>query len=296
MKKLIYILLIIIGLIALLVYVKGLYGIGMGILNTSLKMTQTTTRISDISFGTEDWQTLDVYPQPVSNKLAPVMVFIHGGGWHWGNKNEYYFIADAFYKLGYTVVVPNYTKYPQGRFPDFIYDGAKALAWAKQNINKYNGNPKQIFLSGHSAGAHTGALLVSDDQYLQSVGMIKSDIKAFIGIAGPYNFTPVWPQYIETFGPENFEAMKASTHIDGSEPPMLLLHAKGDEAVGLFNFNTLLNDLKTHNVLVKSHLYEQDINHISIILKLHPWFAGEFTIAKDIHHFTQSVSANGQVN
>ena len=144
---------------------------GLAIFNNTLKLIDPITVNYDIAFGDESWQTLDVYPSDNSHPVAPVIVFIHGGGWNWGDKSMYYFVAHAFVSRGYTVVIPDYVKYPEGRFPQFIEDGAKTLVWVKENISRYNGNPQQIYLAGHSAGAHTGALLMTDKHYLADVGM-----------------------------------------------------------------------------------------------------------------------------
>ena len=255
---------------------------GMMALNSALKISREQVVTSDLSYGQQSWQKLDVHAAGPDVESAPVLVFIHGGGWYWGNKSLYYFTADAFTRLGYVVVLPDYVKYPQGRFPQFVEDGALALAWVKQHIHKYGGNPDALFLSGHSAGAHTGALLATDEKYLNAAGLKREDIKAFAGISGPYNFTPSWQQYVDTFGSENFTQMKASTHVDGGEPPMLLVHSTGDTQVGQFNQDTLAESLKGVGSDVDILLYDDSVNHINIMLKVHPWFAEDVNVAKDI--------------
>ena len=255
---------------------------GLVILTSALKVIDGKPVEKNVAYGEEDWRKLDVYPQ---STVSPVVIFVHGGGWHSGNKDLYYFAADAFYRLGYTVVVPDYLKYPEGRFPTFVEDIAKTVAWVKANIQSYQGDPERIFLSGHSAGAHSGALVVSDARYLAAEGLAPSVIKGFAGIAGPYQFTPKWPQYIETFGEQYFQQMKAGNHINGSEPPIMLIHATGDSAVGLFNYQDLLATLNNNGVHAEGLLYGDDINHISIVTKLHPWFADTVHVAKDIDNF-----------
>ncbi|TDF39663.1 alpha/beta hydrolase [Alteromonadaceae bacterium M269] len=284
MKKPVLLSVLSILVLGLYVYLSDARVVGLSILNSSLKIANSYEVVKDVAYGPDEWQKLDVYPQP-GDESAPVVVFIHGGAWYWGSKELYYFAAEAFLRLGYTVVVPDYVKYPEGRFPSFVEDGARALAWTKANISQYSGDPNRLFLSGHSAGAHTGALLMTDKHYLNNVGLNPSDVQGFAGIAGPYNFTPEWPQYIETFGKENFEAMKASSHVDGSESPQLLLHAKGDSAVGIFNQETFQKDLENKGSPVDTILYDETVGHNLILLKLHPWFADQTDVAKDIDLF-----------
>ena len=262
-------------------------GPGLFVINTAIKLTHRIDVVKDIAYGPEKWQQLNVYPQPIT---APVVLFIHGGGWHKGNKDLYHFVADALVRRGFAVVIPDYIKYPEGRFPSFVEDAAIATAWVKNHITDYGGDPDQIILVGHSAGAHTGALLATDQHYLKQVGMTPRDIAGFVGLAGPYNFTPTYPRYVETFGPENFEAMLASNHIDGDEPPILILHSKGDKSVHQFNYDTFKNRLEFFGMPVKAVLFE-DIGHAAMILKIHPWFADEINIADHIVEFQQQLAA-----
>ncbi|MCX7554391.1 alpha/beta hydrolase fold domain-containing protein [Marinicella sp. S1101] len=278
---------LILAMIILLMFSTVKAGVGSSLFNTALKVTRPVDSIKDIYYGNEAWQTLNIYPAE-NRSNAPVIVFIYGGAWYKGSKEQHHFVADGLVRLGYTVVIPDYIKYPEGKFPTFVEDIALATAWVKNNIINYNGNPNQIFLAGHSAGAHTGALLVTDNQYLNTVGMSKNEIKGFVGLAGPYNFTPKNPKYIETFGSENFEIMKANHHVDGSEPPIKLMHSSGDKTVALFNYQTFRNKLRSEGVQVETKLFE-DIGHVSMVLKIHPWFADEIDLAKEIDHFFSKI-------
>ena len=263
-------------------------GIGSFLLNTALKITHPIKSVKDIAYGAQVWQQLNVYPQK-HNKNAPVVIFIYGGGWNKGSKEQYHFVADGLTRKGYLVVIPDYIKYPDGHFPAFIEDIALATAWVKQNIKSYGGNPNQILLAGHSAGAHTGALLVTDKHYLAAVGLKPNDLKGFVGLSGPYNFTPKEPQYIKTFGAQNFELMKANNHVDGTEPPIKLIHGQGDKTVGQFNFETFRNKLQARGHDVISQLYDEDIGHVDTVLKTHPWFAGKVDMAVEIDVFFKSL-------
>jgi len=272
-------------ILLLLLSQAGHAGVGSFLYNSAVKVTHPIQSEKNIVYGSEPWQTLNIYPQ--KNKIqAPVVVFIYGGGWHKGSKEQHHFVADALVRKGYLVVIPDYVKYPEGRFPSFIEDIAQAIAWVKQNISEYGGDANQLLLAGHSAGAHTGALLVTDKHYLNEVGMEIGDIKAFVGLAGPYNFTPKKSQYVETFGRDNFDVMKANPFVDGTEPPIKLIHSMGDDTVGRFNFDTFYNQLKAAGVKVEKTLY-QDMGHVMTVLKVHPWFADEVDVGEDMDVFFQ---------
>ena len=257
---------------------------GLKLINTAIGTVSHAQPIANIAYGDQPWQRLDVYPQ---EKAAPVLVFIHGGGWWHGNKAQYFFAADTFHRLGYTVVLPDYIKHPDQRakFPSFIEDAALAIAWVKANIAQYQGDASNIFVAGHSAGAHTALMLATDKQYLQRAGLSPADLRGVAGIAGPYSFTPDSEAAMAVFGPsERYPLMDIFNYVDGDEPSTLLLHSKSDEQVGQYNQEGLAQRLQNAGVDVETVLYD-DYSHVDIVLKLHPWFTRNQTVAADIHRF-----------
>lgn len=262
---------------------------GLRLLNTGVSLTHSHHITRDIPYGVESWQKLDIYRAQNADKNTPVIVFFFGGGWSWGDKAYFEFIADSFVRRGYTVAIPNYVLYPQGKFPQFVEDGAQAIVWIKNNVSEYQGNANEIFLVGHSAGAYIAAMAATDKRYLQQAGELKSVIKGVAGVAGPYNFTPKAQEYINIFGRENFDAMKVAQYVTGNEAPMILLHGSGDKTVGVFNQETMVEALEKGNVKHQSVLYTDNITHITILLKLHPWFADSVDVAEDIDRFFKTL-------
>ncbi len=259
---------------------------GMWLLNTAIKVTNPHPVVTDIQYGDELWQKLDIYPaQEIEN--APVLIFVHGGSWRHGRKDQYRFAADAFIRLGYTVVLPDYVKYPsaEARFPSFAEDVAAATAWVKRNIARHNGDASKLFLAGHSAGAHTVAIVGADNQYLRAVGLSESDISGVAGIAGPYSFVPDWEVTQTVFGPESrYPLMDVFNYIDGNEPAMVLLHSTADVQVGQYNTEGLFERLQAKGVKAKKVIY-QTPSHIDMVTHLHPWFTKKDKVANDIDTF-----------
>jgi len=221
---------------------------------------------TDIAYDSDHDLKLDVYSPPdAAGKGFPVIVFFYGGSYSSGSKNMYHFIADAFTREGYIVVIPDYRQYPAVKFPAFFEDGANAVAWVQNNIGKYKGDPSKIFILGHSAGAHIGALLVADKHYLKDAGVDYANIRGFAGLAGPYDFVPDEPVYKDIFGPpENYPNMQVTTFIDGSEPPMLLLHGLKDTTVNISNMQKLKTKIYEKHGIVTSITYK-GLDHIGIV-------------------------------
>ena len=117
-------------------------------------------------------QSLDVYA-PKDAKNAPVIVFIHGGGWRRGDKSNPGVGSQSaahFCTQGFVFVSINYRLTPSGQHPTNIQDVAKAVAWVHDHIAEHGGDPAQISIMGHSAGAHLTALIATDETRLKAEG------------------------------------------------------------------------------------------------------------------------------
>ncbi|KAA1075470.1 hypothetical protein PGTUg99_011554 [Puccinia graminis f. sp. tritici] len=106
-------------------------------------------------------QRLDVYlPTTSSSALAPVFLFIHPGGWRWFEKSLFLQIGLRFRRLGFCVVIPDFTQFPDGRCQDSVRDIRCVLRWVASSIREYGGDPERIFVAGHGSGAHLSMLTV----------------------------------------------------------------------------------------------------------------------------------------
>ncbi|MFC6616825.1 alpha/beta hydrolase [Deinococcus radiophilus] len=109
---------------------------------------------TDLVYGSTERQKLDIYA-PQNVRGAPTVLFIHGGSWANGNKEDYRFVGESLARAGYVVGVMNYRLAPQFRYPSYIQDSAQALAFLRSQAARYGGSPDNLFLMGHSAGPST---------------------------------------------------------------------------------------------------------------------------------------------
>lgn len=199
------------------------------------------------------------------NEKKPVLVFFYGGRWTFGNKEQYAFAALPFVKEGYIVVIPDYSKYPDVKFPSFVNDAALAVSWVHDNIRQYNGNPKRLYLSGHSSGAHIAALVTTNPDYMKQLGKDRNVVTAFSGLAGPYDFIPEDDDLKDMFGPtNNYKNIQVPTYVDGQQPPMQLLHGADDTDVIQRNLNRLREKIKEKGGVVETKIYT-GIDHKEIV-------------------------------
>ena len=253
-----------------------------------------TSVVRDVRYGPERWQKLDIYePTSASPGPRPIIVFFYGGRWESGSRGDYEFVGDAFAKKGFITVIPDYSKYPDVRFPVFVEDGAKALAWVHDHISEYQGDPRRIFVAGHSAGAHIAALLTVDKHYLAALNKTPTQIIAgFAGLAGPYSFTPDEPDLQDMFGPPTrYPAMQATTFIDGHEPPMLLLWGDADTTVRRDNLDRLKTAIEAKGSRVQTIIYP-GTNHVGILGAL-SWVNPQgVPVLDDIARFFKDIGAD----
>lgn len=187
-------------------------------------------RTAGIAYGADPRKSLDVYvPDVLSVDPAPVVVFIHGGAWQTGSKDQYRFVGSGLAEKGYIAVVANYRLNPDVRFPVFVADAAEAVAWTLRNIGQFGGDPGRVFVMGHSAGAHTAMLLALDRRYLAAAGASPDDIRGAIGLSGPYDFAIDSNPLRAVFGSASDPAeTQPVTFVRGDAPPLLLIHGTDD--------------------------------------------------------------------
>jgi len=122
---------------------------------------------------------LDVYYPKDTTNVATVIWF-HGGGLEFGEKH----IPEGLLEKGVAVVTVNYRLHPKIKHPGYIEDAAAAVAWTFQHIDRYQGNPNKIFVTGHSAGGYLASMVGLDKQYLEKYEIDADKIAGLIPFSG----------------------------------------------------------------------------------------------------------------
>jgi len=227
------------------------------------------TREAGKAYGSDPRQRLDLYRPREAADDAPVVVFFYGRGWREAERGAFEFVASALTDAGIVVVIPDYRAHPQVSFPAFVEDGARAVQWTAENVPGVADGRRELFLMGHSAGAHIAALLALDERYLGALAQ-PPPVAGFIGLSGPYDFLPLDPGYMEEVFPE--ETRDLSQPIDfvsAQAPPTLLIHGTDDERVLPEHSRRLARKLRDHDVPVTLKMY-QDSGHARVVAALAP--------------------------
>ncbi|MBA3656991.1 MAG: alpha/beta hydrolase [Gemmatimonadaceae bacterium] len=242
-------------------------------------------RNSGVPYGSSARERLDVYRPRVRRGPAPVVIFLHGGRWRNGSKDEYRLLGDALTRRGLVVVVPDYRLFPEAKFPDWVDDAARAVRWTRTNIRRFGGDSSQIWVVGHSSGAHSAALLALDERYLRNVQLPSDAVRGYVSMAGPVDTTWTEPDVQEVMGArDDWPSTYPVNFIDGKERPILFLHGADDRTVSARNSVRLAALIRERGGCARAIVY-RGVSHLGLIFALAVPTLGKAPVADDIVAF-----------
>ena len=229
--------------------------------------------VARASLGTSPSQTVALFRQEGAGGPQPVILFVHGGGWHSGSPDDYEWAARGLAPEGFVVALSGYRLYPEGRFPTMLEDTAAALRWVVDNAAEHGGDPSRIYLAGHSAGAYNVVQLALDPQWIEAAGVPQEAVAGAIGLAGPYDFAPFdTDSSRNSFGEApDVAATQPIEFATRDAPPMLLVTGEDDTVVRPRNTRVLGAALERLGAPVET-LFIPGYDHNRLVLGLAwPW-------------------------
>lgn len=240
--------------------------------------------VKDIPYGTLLKQKLDIYT-PKRARNAPVMISVHGGGWHIGDKKNVQRKPAAFNREGYIYVSVGYPLLPDHLIETQASSVAKAINWVHQNIEAYGGDPSNIHTMGHSAGAHLVSLVAIDPAYLQAEQNSTQTIKSVTSVDGATLNVP-WRMknlddsgrfarrmFTQTFGTDPLFWDRYSPHnyiTSTRAPPAFLFLLAEQRTVSNLAADGVVEHLRAAGGVAK-HTIIKNRNHSSINRRMGTW-------------------------
>jgi arylformamidase len=157
--------------------------------------------VKDLSYGLLAREKLDIYPS--GKPSSKTLVFIHGGYWQRFGKRDFQFIAKAFRDYGVTTALIEYPLAPDVSIDQVVNSCRQAVDWLSRNIAEYDGDPGQLYIAGHSAGAHLAAMLLTTDW--KPFNLNNDLIKGVCLVSGLYNLIPIYLSDINEVLHMNYE-------------------------------------------------------------------------------------------
>ena len=185
----------------------------------------------DLAYGPDPKQVLDLYLPEGEVSDAPVFLFLHGGGFREGDKAHYGSVAEPFVNRGVITAIASYRLTGSGsHYPDQPDDVKSTVKWLFENISQYGGNPENIYVGGHSAGAILSADIGVDRAWLVEMGMPKEILKGIVPVSGPYDVRARGrPGEVYTYAPTPELREQASPILHVNDPVPAALVAVGSE-------------------------------------------------------------------
>jgi len=198
---------------------------------------------TEYAYGAAPLQQLDFWRAGASAP-APLIVFVHGGGWMRGDKRRDTGAQNVAHALagGYAFASVNYRLVPGATVEQQAADVAAAIAWLRGHAAQSNIDPARIVVMGHSAGAHLAALVGTDPRYLAAAGMAPADLRGVIALDGaaydvPRQAAGAGPMmrrvYEATFGRDPVRQRALSPTLQAAAPnapAFLLIHIARDDS------------------------------------------------------------------
>jgi len=207
---------------------------------------------SDIAYGPDGRSNLlDIWRRDdrAPGCRAPVLIQVPGGAWAVnGKRGQAYTLMSRMAELGWICVSIDYSKSPRSTFPAHLIDVKRAIAWVRENIADYGGDPDFIAITGGSAGGHLAslaALTPNHPEFQPGFEGADTTVQAVAPYYGVYDFTDfenmheLMLPFLEHFvlkgrftdEPERFEAASPISYVHSEAPPFFVLHGEKDELV-----------------------------------------------------------------
>ncbi len=163
------------------------------------------------------------------SRKAPVLLYVHGGGWIRGDRRKVYSLPEYANSRGYMLVSVSYRPVPRTNIDGQVRDISRAITWTRNNISRYGGDPRRIVIMGHSAGAHLVSLVAAQKKGGQLRGVVANDVQAYDMVAYASIRGGIDGVYMRAFGtnPENWVRWSPITYVRKARgfPPFLVMYS-----------------------------------------------------------------------
>ena len=226
-------------------------------------------RVRNITFarvaGRELKLDLTLHAETRPGKRHPVILQIHGGAWVLGGKRQQgQPLLNHLASQGWVCVNANYRLSPAATFPDHLVDCKRALAWIRDHVADYGGDPSFVCVTGQSAGGHLASLVgltANQPRYQPGFERVDTSVRAVVSMYGVYDLTNrlgTWkpdfhrrvlePWVIKAFldqEPARFVEASPIDHVHPAAPPFLVVHGDRDNLVPIDDTRLFVDRLRT---------------------------------------------------
>jgi arylformamidase len=159
------------------------------IVHRSEAVRATIPMTADVAYGPDQTETVDLFFPSGKRSGLPVHMFIHGGYWRMFSKRDYSYVATTITQAGAIAVIVDYALMPKVRMATIVDQVRRAKQWVLANIADHGGDPAELTVSGHSAGAHLSTFLLNSEN-------TPSNVRAALLLGGLYDLKPLQNSFL----------------------------------------------------------------------------------------------------
>lgn len=231
----------------------------------------------------------DIY-RSAARGARPVVVFLYGGGWRTGSKDEVAYVGAAFARRGFVAVIPDYRHVPAVGLSDILADNAAAVAWTIAHAAEYGGDSRRVVVVGHSSGAWAAAMLGLDPTWLEQAGSSPAKLAGIVGLAGPYASAALMEPLDREVFVGSDPTLQPINHASDRHPAMLLAAGAADLDVNPAGTLELDGAMRAFAGDETMKIYP-GLGHGQIVHALSFPFSLRFPVADDVARFIKGAHA-----
>ena len=216
----------------------------------------------NVAYGGSPREKLDIYA--ADKPGGPVLVYIHGGYWRSGSKEDNCNFVPTFTRRGATVALVEYDLCPQVAVTDIVRQTRASIAWVYKNISRYAADPSKLYVSGHSAGGHLTAMALAHDWTKER--MPNDLIKGAVATSGVYDLEMVMKISVQEqvhMTPQDARSNSPLLHPPRVKCP-LIVAVGGDEPKGWQQMSEDYFQYCKQNGMNVEYLVEPEANHYTM--------------------------------
>jgi arylformamidase len=172
----------------------------------------------DLRYGEGARQRLDIFPCGVAG--APTVIYIHGGYWQANDKEPYAFLGEGLLPAGWNLALVEYTLAPAARMDAIVTEVRASVAWVIDHAADHGGDPRRVFVTGHSAGGHLTAMAMTDTR-----------VAGGVAISGIFDLEPIRLCYLNDklrLDPAEAERNSPIRHLPAQAAPLVVTVGLGE--------------------------------------------------------------------
>lgn len=212
-------------------------------------------------------EQLDYFPTAARN--GPIFVFVHGGAWLAGSKDESSFAARAFVPRGVNYVALGFSNATTVPLADMADQVRRGIVWLSTHAERLGGDPHRIFIAGHSSGGHLAGLALTTNWNLYNVP--QTVLKGGVCISGLYDLYPVSLSYRNHYlrlSTADIQALSPIRNLEWISCPIVVAHAEKDTPEFARQSSEFARRLSQHGRHGSHHIVAKGLNHYDISFTL----------------------------